>query len=495
MNKQISRIAVAALAMIAALIAATTYWQTWAAGGLADRQDNQVKLVAQYQIRRGLILTDHPRVVFAANREKKTKGQTFFFRRYPVRGLAAQTVGYSTQGSQSGLEQSENDYLTGSNNNLSTVVRRLKDKIRGATITGNDVVLTLRPHVQQLALNRLGRNCGSVVALDPRDGRVLVMASTPTYNPNDVASDFRRILHIRGNCANAAPLLNRATQAGYVPGSTFKVVTATAALDSGKVTPNTLFSDPGYCVEYGKRIYNAGNPDSGPEQFGSLSFSMGLIHSVNSVFCNTGKRIGAGRILDYAKRFGFYRDPPLETPDDERTPSGLYEHGRLFDPSNPATQVDPGRLAFGQEHLLVTPLQMAMVASAVANHGVLMKPYVVDRILAPNGDVVSRTKPKVYSRPMKPQTAAELTTMMEGVVNEGTGTLAQMSVPVAGKTGTAETGRPGRYTSWFIAFAPADHPRVAVAVALENQTQAGGVVAAPIARDVLQALLATPSNS
>jgi len=124
-----------------------------------------------------------------------------------------------------------------------------------------------------------------------------------------------------------------------------------------------------------------------------------------------------------------------------------------------------------------------------------MKPFVVDRIVAPNGDVVTRTKPSVYSKPMKPNTAAELTTMMEGVVNEGTGTAAQMNVPVAGKTGTAETGRPGRYTSWFIAFAPADSPRVAVDVALENQTQAGGVVAAPIAKTIMQALLATPSNS
>jgi penicillin-binding protein A len=499
MNKQISRIAVAALAMIAALIAATTYWQTWASGGLADRQDNQVKLVASYQTRRGLILSEHPRVVFAANRVRKTKGDTFYFRRYPVGGLAAQTVGYSTTGTQTGLERSENDYLTGQNNNLSTLVRRLKDKLRGATITGNDVVLTLRPGVQRLALNRLDQldhACGSVVALDPRSGRVLVMASSPTYNPNDVESHFRRIEAIRAHCSPAAPLFNRATQAHYVPGSTFKVVTATAALDSGKVTPNTLFSDPGYCIEYGKRVSNASNPDTGPEAFGTLTFSQGLIHSVNSVFCNTGKRIGAARILDYAKRFGFYRKPPLETPPEERSSSGLYARsGKLFDPKDPATQVDPGRLAFGQERLEVTPLQMAMVASAVANHGVLMKPFVVDRIVAPNGDVVTRTKPSVFSRPMKPQTAAELTTMMEGVVNEGTGTAAQMSVPVAGKTGTAETGKLGNYTSWFIAFAPADNPRVAVAVALENQTQAGGVVAAPIARDILQALLSTPSNS
>jgi peptidoglycan glycosyltransferase len=146
--------------------------------------------------------------------------------------------------------------------------------------------------------------------------------------------------------------------------------------------------------------------------------------------------------------------------------------------------------------MVATPLQMAMVASAVANKGVLMKPHIVDRIIAPNGDVVTRTKPKEYSRPMKPLTAAELTTMMEGVVTEGTGTAAQIpGVLVAGKTGTAEAGPRGLNTAWFICFAPADHPRVALAVVLQNQAAAGGVVAAPIARTVLQALLSNPSNS
>ena len=498
MNKQISRLAIAGLTLIVSLVVATTYWQTWAAGGLADRQDNTIKLVAEFKIRRGLIVTEHPRELLAANRRQKVKGEDLFFRRYPERGLAAQTVGYSTQvRSRTGLEQSLNDYLIGSNQNLSTVLRRAKDKIRGATITGNDVVLTLRPGVQRLALDLLGRNCGSVVALDPRDGRVLVMASSPTYDPNLVETDFPTIQAIRANCAPAAPLLNRPAQGLYPPGSTFKVVTATAALDSGKLTPDTPFYDPGYCVEYGQRVSNAGNPDTGAETFFDTNFTQGLIHSINSVFCNTGKRIGAGLILDYAKRFGFYRDPPLETPADERVPSGLYsrQDRSLFDPKNPATQVDPGRLAFGQERLLVTPLQMAMVASAIANKGLLMQPHVVDRIVAPNGDVVTRTKPKEYSRPMQPGTAAELTTMMEGVVTEGTGTLAQMDVPVAGKTGTAETGRQGIYASWFIAFAPADNPTVAVAVALENQTQAGGIVAAPIAKQVMEALLSIPSNS
>ena len=497
MNAQISRLAVAALTLIVALVVATTYWQTWAAAGLADRQDNAIQRVAQFTIKRGLILTESPRTLLAANVSRKVKGETLYLRRYPAGGLAAQTVGYSTQvRSRTGLEESLNDYLTASNANLDTILRRTIDDIRGVTITGNDVVLTLRPRAQALALNLLGSNCGAVVALDPRNGKVLVLASSPTYDPNLVERNFGAIRRVRAACPLPAPLLDRGTAGLYTPGSTFKVVTAAAALDSGRLTPQSPFSDPGYCIEYGRPIFNAGNPDQGANAYGSVSFFQGLEYSINSVFCNTGKLIGARVILDYAKRFGFYRDAPLETPANERRPSGLYKDGKLFDPNDPATQVDPGRLAFGQERLQVTPLQMAMVAAAVANGGVLMRPHVVDRIVAPSGKIVTRTKPRKYGEPIKPKTAAELTAMMEAVVTGGTGTAAQIpGIRVAGKTGTAETGQAGVHTTSFIAFAPADRPRVAVAVLLEQQSGAGGTTAAPIAKSVMQALLAVPSNS
>jgi peptidoglycan glycosyltransferase len=388
-----------------------------------------------------------------------------------------------------------NDYLTGANRNLDTVLKTTLDKIRGATIKGNDLWLTLRPGPQRLAMKELAGKCGSVVALDPRTGKVLVMASRPTYDPNLVEKDFARINNIRAACRPAAPLLNRATDGLYTPGSTFKVVTASAALDSGRFTPASRFFDPGYCIEYGQKVRNAGNPEA-PETFGSVDLVTGLEHSINSVFCNIGKAIGAGKILGYAKRYGFYDDPPLETPANERSPSGLYHNGKLFRPSDPQTQVDPGRLAFGQEALLATPEQMAMVAAGVGNKGVVMEPFVVGRITNPNGGVVTRTKPRKLHRAISRQTAQELTQMMEGAVQSGTGTAAQIpGIPVAGKTGTAETGVPGRYTSWFIAFAPANAPRVAVAVVLQDQTGFGGQVAAPIAKDVMQAILAGKANS
>ena len=494
MNRQIARLALVGVGLVAALIVATTYWQTWATAGLADRQDNEIQRVAQFSIKRGLIRAADG-TILATNRKRRVGGQTLYFRRYPQHGLFAHVVGYSTQSrSRSGLESSENDYLTGSNANLKTILDTTYDRIRGATVKGNDLWLTLRPGPQKVAMEQLAGKCGSVVALDTRTGAVLVMASRPTFDPNLVERNFSSINNIRSSCRPAAPLLNRATDGLFTPGSTFKVVTASAALDTGRFTPDSHFYDPGYCTEYGKQVRNAGNPEA-PETFGSVDLTTGLEHSINSVFCNIGKTLGAGRILGYAKRYGFYEDPPLETPANERAPSGLYHGARLFRPSDPATQVDPGRLAFGQEALLATPLQMAMVTAGVANQGVVMKPYVVGRVTGPNGGVIARTHPHRLDRAISPRTSQELTSMMVGAVQSGTGTAAQIpGIQVAGKTGTAETGIDGRYTSWFITFAPADQPRYAVAVVLQDQTGFGGQVAAPIAKEVLQALLARKSN-
>jgi peptidoglycan glycosyltransferase len=488
MNRQVSQVGVAALVLIISLIVGTTYWQTWANAGLADRQDNAIRLVAQFSIDRGKIYAADGRTLLATNVKKQVSGQTLYLRRYPTGPLFSDVVGYSTQThNQTGLERGYNDYLTGSNANLDTVFRKTVDKLKGATIRGNDLILTIRPGAQAIALRALRGKCGAVVALNPSTGSVLAMASSPAYNPNLIEKHFRQALRSGGKCG---ALINRATAGRYQPGSTFKVVTATAALNSGRFTPSSPFDDPGYCEEYGQRVRNAGNPEA-PEAFGHVSLFQGLEHSINSVFCNVGKTIGAGMILSYAKRFGFYDVPPLETPEDERVASGLYSHGRLFDPKHPETQVDPGRLAFGQERLQVTPLQMAMVASTVANHGVLMRPHLVQRVVSPSGKTIVRTKPHKLARVMSPQVAAELNSMMQAVVTGGTGPKGAIpGVPVAGKTGTAETGRGNIYTAWFIAFAPANRPQVAVAVVVEDQPGGfGGEVAAPIAKQVMEALI------
>ncbi len=488
MNRQIAHLGVVAIVLLAALIVGTTYWQTWANAGLAERQDNEIRLVAQFSIKRGLIYAADGKTVLARNVVKHVSGQTLYFRRYPTGPLFAHVVGYSTQSkNQTGLEESYNDFLTASNANLDTVFHSALDRLKGSTITGNNIILSLRPGAQALALRLLQGKCGAVVALNPKTGAVLTMVSSPSYNPNLIEHHFGQALRAGGKCG---ALVNRATAGRYQPGSTFKVVTATAALDTGKFTPNSTFYDPGYCIEYGKQVRNAGNPEA-PESFGNVTLFQGLQHSINSVFCNVGKALGAGPILEYMKRFGFYKLPPVELPDTEMAASGLYNNGRLFYPKNPDTQVDPGRLAFGQERLQVTPLQMAMVAATVANHGVLVRPYLVQRVVSPQGKTIVNAHPHVIAHVMKPQTASELNAMMQAVVTGGTGTAAQISgIPVAGKTGTAETGRGNIYTAWFIAFAPANDPKVAVAVVVENQPGGfGGTVSAPIAKQVMEALL------
>jgi peptidoglycan glycosyltransferase len=486
MNAAISRVAVFALVLIGALIVATTYWQAWAAPGLNDRKENAIQRVAQFTIDRGQIYASDGRTVLATNRPRRVGGKTLYFRRYPQRGLAAHVVGYSTQvRSRAGLESSMNDFLTGSNANLTTVLDTTLDKLKGTHVTGNDLVLTLNARAQRVALRALGQNCGAVVALDPQTGAVLVMASSPTYDPNLVEGHFNQINRARANCVKPAPFLNRATAGAFVPGSTFKVVTASAALESGHWNMRSTFVDPGYCEEYGKRVNNFDT--SSP--FGTVTLHQAVQYSINSVFCNIGKALGPGPIVQQMKDFGFYSLPPLETPSGERRISGLYKNDRPFEPRD-STQVDPGRLAFGQAELQVTPMQMAMAVAAIGNRGVLMRPHVVDRVVSPAGKTVTRTKKEALGNVMSEHNASELTSAMEDVVRAGTGTNAQIpGVRIAGKTGTAETGVEGKNMTAFVCFAPVGAPRVAIAVMLENQTGVGGTTAAPIAKQVLEALL------
>jgi penicillin-binding protein A len=499
-NKQISRVALVALLLLATLIVATTYWQVWAAPGLAARQDNAIQRVAQFRIKRGLIYASDGKTVLAKNVVKKAGGQTLFFRTYPTHGFAAQVVGYSTQGrSRAGIERQENAYLTAANANLGTIWNKLTDKLKGATVSGNNLVLNLRVNAQRIAESSLRGKCGAAVVVNPKTGQVYVMASSPSYDPNKIesAGGYASIIKSPSSCpGSTSALLDRATSGLYSPGSTFKTVTAAAALDSGVYQKSSRFDDPGYCTEYGQRVSNALNPDQTAESYGNVDFLSAYEHSINAVFCNIGKALGAKRVLDKAKDFGFYSKPPLELPSNEVAPSGLYNSkkgGGLYD--DPGL-VDPGRLAFGQEHLLTTPLQMALVAAAVANGGKIMKPHLVKKVTAPNGGTVVKVKPQVWRTAMKPETAATLNEFMQAVVTGGTGRAAAIpGVKVAGKTGTAETGLSHVYTAWFIFFAPADNPTVAGAVVLEHQLNGfGGSVSAPIAKQLMEAILPPASK-
>jgi peptidoglycan glycosyltransferase len=226
-NRQLNRLAVASIVLLVALVVATTYWQTWASAGLQDKQDNAIQRVVQFSVARGLIQAAGGKATLAANKKVKQSGQTLYFRRYPQHGFAAQTLGYSTASrSQAGLERSMNDYLTGSNTNLSDAFKHVLDRLGNATVHGNNLELTIKPKAQRLAQQLLGDRCGAIVAMNPQTGAVYVMASSPTYDPNliDKPGGYAKVLNIRGACGSGHELLNRATQDLYTHSYTFKII-------------------------------------------------------------------------------------------------------------------------------------------------------------------------------------------------------------------------------------------------------------------------------
>ena len=486
MNHQITNLFRLCALGFAVLISFTAYWQIWAADSLAVRQDNARLVYRQLQIKRGLIFAANGRTVLAQNRTSKQDGQTIYTRRYPFRGLFAQVVGYnSVNQGRTGLELSYNDFLTSSNANLSTQLQNLGDSLRGRTVTGDNLVTSLSLPAQKAAMAGLGQMHGAVVAIQPSTGRVVAMASTPTFNPNHVATNFPKLIR---NGAGA-PLLNRATQGLYTPGSTFKTVTSTAALKSGQYTPTAPLTPAPSCIKVFVQLCNAGF-----ESFPPIDLTDALTYSVNTVFAQIGQKIGSQKLRNAMGEFGFFSDPAIDLPGDEVVPSGLYRNGHQISQSAP---IDVARTAIGQGNLAVTPLQMAEVAATIANGGERMQPSLVDRAISPGGATVYQHHPQAIERVMSNETAQEMTGMMQKVVDEGTGTEAQIgNLSVAGKTGTAEIGPPNSniYTSWFIAFAPGapgETPKIAVAVVIDRTTQFGGQVAAPIAADVIRAYLGT----
>jgi peptidoglycan glycosyltransferase len=490
-NKQLSRLFTLFAAAFALLILWTSYWQIWAEPGLRTHRDNLAQVVHELSIKRGKIRAADG-TILATNRRKRTKdGRTIYLRVYPTKKMFAHVIGYSSPtASRSGLEQAANDYLTGANTDLSgTLSNELRSLTGSGTAVGNDVYTSLEPRVQRIAMRDLARKGlpGAVVALDPKTGQVLALASWPSYDPNLAVDNARKWQRLQ--LAKGAPLLNRATQGRYTPGSTFKVVTTAAALQSGRWTPNSRFDDTGAFMEYGQPIRDT----AGEAPLGNVSLTDALTHSINSVYAQLGWELCGGRshcpaLVNQMQKFGFYQVPGLDLPSDEKLASGLLRRNGSLNSPNAA--LDPGRTAMGQYTLGVTPLQMAMVAAAIGNGGVVMEPHLVTTVKTPSGRVVATTKPKPVGQAVSPANAAAITQMMTHVVDEGTGRAAAIpGVPIAGKTGTAQTNVPGLSNAWFISFAPANDPKVAVAVIVEKSRTFGGVDAAPIAKDVMSAAL------
>jgi peptidoglycan glycosyltransferase len=477
MNRQIVRLSLAMTLLFTVLVVGTSWWTVVKAKSTAANPLNRRPLLEEQQIPRGLILADNG-LRLAINKRQGSGETKRYFRVYPQNTLFSHAVGYEfiSHGS-AGLEKSFNSQLQGQENEFKSII----DEFSGGTKAGDDVQTTLDPAAQRAAEQALGPRKGAIVALEPSTGRVRVMLSYPQYNPNSIPTQFKQL-----NSDNAnAPLFNRATQSGYPPGSTFKVVTAAAALDSGKYTPDSQISGKNNKVISGVPLQNFGGED-----FASISLTDALTKSVNTVFGEIGEKLGKQTMYKYMRRFGFNQEPPLQYPPSQITPSGVYSNsGRLLGPSDP---VDIGRVAIGQERLKVTPLQMAMVASAVANRGRLMKPRLVEKVTKPDGTLRDSFPPEEEATVMSEKAAGELSQMMTKVVQSGTGTAAALQgIQVAGKTGTAEVANGAANQAWFIAFAPVNNPKVAVAVTVERTTQSltGGEVAAPIAKQVMQALL------
>jgi penicillin-binding protein A len=463
------------------LVAWTSKWSVFDAKALRDNQLNKRPLLAQLHVKRGAIEAADGSLL-----ARSVRGPRGTYRRtYPTGALFGHPVGYSNVALQqlSGIERYRNDELSGQTGIDS--LGSLADQLQGKRQQGDTVVTTLDRQAQQIAEQQLAAtgSPGAVVALDPRTGAVKVMASAPGYDPNQLGDPGRyRAL----NRDPSAPLLDRATQSSYAPGSTFKVITAAAAIDTGRYTPSSVINGDSPKPISGVPMRN----DLG-QSFGDISLTTAMTNSVNTVFGQIGEALGKRTMAEYMRRFGFYRKPPLDYPADETFASGERLNGRLLPVES--DRVDVGRMAIGQDKLAVTPLQMAMVVAAVANGGRLMQPHLADRVVDPDGRTVDRVQPRVWSTPISAQTAAAVNQMMRTVVESGTGQAVQLpGIQVAGKTGTAEIGVTGANLTQpsFVAFAPADNPRIAIAVTVErSQGGFGGTVAAPIARAVLQSLL------
>ena len=485
MNRPIRRVAVAALVLFGLLFLNVNYLQVVEAESLRNNPRNNRLLLDEYGRPRGDIIAGRTTLV----ESRQTDDRLEYLRVYAGgdRNLAAifapVTGYYSLVYGATAVERAYNDILSGNDDRL--FVRRLSDILTGRSPQGGSVVLTIDPDLQRLAARELGNRRGAVVALNPRTGAILAMVTSPSYDPNVLSShDPSKIRAANGRLLDDRdrPLVNRAAEEVYPPGSTFKVVVAAAALEDGMKPTDQLACSRAISLPLTRNVQlrNFGN-GSCPAK---VTLSQALENSYNTTFAELGMRLGGDKVQDMAEKFGFNARPDFTL----RTVPSVFPTG-LNEPQE-------AQSAIGQFDVRATPLQMAQVAATIANNGRTMRPYVVSEVWAPDLSVLERVEPEEQGRAFGPATANALTAMMVDVVRSGTGTRAQIpGVTVAGKTGTAQNAGPSH--AWFIGFAPSTEPRVAVAVIVENgggdDQATGGRVAAPIAQAVMAAALRSGS--
>ena len=486
MNTPIRKVAIAALALFGLLILNVNYVQVFEGDDLRTDPGNTRVLLDEYERERGAIVVDGHGIARSVVTGDKLK----YLRQYPSKDLYSDVTGfYSLIYGATGIEQTDNDVLSGNDNRLFTA--RLSDLLTGRDPKGGNVVLTLQSKAQQAAYNGLNGRPGAVVALDPKTGAILAMASSPSYDPNPIAShDTDQIRAAYKKYINTVnePLLNRAISNTYPPGSTFKVIVSAAALAAGK-TPNSLIDCPHrYKLPLGSLELK--NFDDEPCPAAKVTLQDALTRSLNTAYANLGVQLGQSAIKAQAAAFGI-TDQAFTTP--------LRVAG-----SSVGTIPDANALAqssIGQRDVRLTPLQGAMIAAAVVNNGTLMKPYLVKELQAPDFSPFDQTEPTPFNpnqpEAVSPAVAAQLKQMMINVVQNGTGKSAQIAgIEVGGKTGTAENLKHAQPHAWFIGFATSGQKQVAVAVMLEHagttgREVTGGQAAAPLAKSVIEAVLGT----
>ncbi|MET9219209.1 peptidoglycan D,D-transpeptidase FtsI family protein [Streptomyces sp. NPDC088197] len=486
MNKPLRRVAVFCGLLVLALLLRVNYVQFVQADQLSNDVHNRRVAINQYAQPRGDIIVDGGKAITG---HTETTGSDFKFKRTYVDGpMWAPVTGHASQAfGTTFLEGVEDKFLTGNDDRL--FFNRTIDLLTGKEKQGGNVVTTLNAKAQKAAFQGLGNKKGAVVALDPGTGAILAMASTPSYDPSTIAgnskTDEKNWVALDKKNDPDDPTQNRALRQTYPPGSTFKLVTAAAALENGAVTDINAKTDtplpyilPGTTTP----LKNEGNI---PCKEASLIDALRV--SCNTVFGHLGAdKVGLQAMVDEAEKFGFNKEQFVP----------VRANASNFDTKMTKDQV--ALSSIGQFDTAATPLQMAMVASAIANNGKLMKPYMVDKLVAPNLSTISQTNPSEMSQPLSPENAQKLQTMMETVVNSGTGTNAKISgVKVGGKTGTAQNGinNEGTPYAWFVSYAMTDQGSpVAVAVVVEDGAAnhddvSGGGLAAPIAKKVMEAVL------
>ena len=487
MNAPLRRVAIACLLLFGLLFLNVNYVQVVKADSYRNDTRNARGLLRSYRHERGPIVLSTGGGANAVALDKATPSEQLkFLRTYPGGAAFAHVTGFASfVYGRTGIEQAENDVLSGQSDNL--FVRRLSDYVTGRRPEGGRVVLTLQQAAQRAAYAGLQGKRGAVVALDPRTGAILAMVSTPSFDPARLSSHdakSMRAYYKKLQADDADPMLNRAISQTYPPGSTFKVITSAAALSSGKFTPSTEIPSPTELdlPQTDRNLKNFGGEQCGNGKTSTLADALRI--SCNTAFGGLGMKLGGDALRDQAEKFGL-NDNNIRVP--------LRVAGSVFPEELSPPQ--EAQSAIGQYDVRVTPLQMAMVASGIANGGTIMTPYLVREVQAPDLSTLSQTRPEVYRRAVSASVAGQLTSMMELVVTSGTARAAQIpGVPVAGKTGTAQHAEGAAPHAWFIAFAPANDPQVAIAVVVEDGGSAGseatgGRVAAPIARDVMRAVL------